>query len=359
MAKKTMNILVVLMVAMMGIGFTGCKFKLPGKKTQSPNPQLMENRIKMNVVVDTARLQTLYQERKILGVLEAYREADCAPLQPGRVKTLPVKIGDYVKAGQVVATMDDAQLATTIAQFQSLRSQYERTKSLYEAHALSKAQFESVEAQYMVMKRQVESLSENTTIVAPFSGVVTARAVEEGELFSPPMASGAGQSRGLVRITQLDPLKIDCDVDDQTISYIKKGMHVRLSIDQLDTASVHGKVEWVNPQANAMSRTFKVRILVPNERQKLRPGYFAEVHIILAEKRGALTVGREAVVDKKVFVVIDNLAVARPVTVGWVTDQYIEITEGLKSGELVVVGGNKALPDSARIVIIAKSTDVK
>jgi RND family efflux transporter MFP subunit len=351
MKEKTIAI-VLACCALALSSLSGCdSLKNLGKKQKKADAAV--ERIKVDVTVDTVRHRTLYQERKLLGTLSAYRETDLAPLSMGsvRVRYLPVKIGDYVKQGQIVAKMDDMQFVTLDAQFQSLKSNYERSKALYEANALSKAQFEGVEAQYMSMKRQMENQEENTVLKAPFAGVITAKSVEEGELFSTPMTPGA--AKGLLRITQLNPLKIDLDVDDQTVQFVKKGMQVNLTVDNAaDSVPIYGKVDWVNPVANSMSRTFSVRIIVQNPERKLLPGYFAEVHILMGKKDNCLSVPRQAVVDDRVFVLQNSLAVAKKVVVGIHTDTDAEIVSGLNEGDLVVVRGNKALPDSAEVNVI-------
>jgi membrane fusion protein, multidrug efflux system len=334
-----------------------CGCQMPKKAAGKKATSVVAERINIDVTIDTAMRRTLNQERKFLAVLEAYRETDIGPLSPGRVKYLKVKIGDYVEAGQVIAKMDDATYVSTDAQFQQVKAQYERSKSLYESNALSKAQFEGIEAQYTAMKRQMQSLQENTVITAPFSGIVTAKAVEEGELYSPSMMAVPGQSKGLVHIAQLNPLKLDLDVDDQTIQYLKKGMQVLLSIDKVhDSVPVYGRVEWVNLAASSMSRTFGARLIIQNPKRLLLPGYFAEAHIIFDKKNDALSVPRESVVDDRVFVLKGNTAAVRKVQVGWLTDSYAEILSGLNENDIVIVKGNKALPDSA-VVNIVKSEE--
>jgi RND family efflux transporter MFP subunit len=247
--------------------------------------------------------------------------------------------------------MDDAQLVATMAQFAQLKASYERSRSLYESSAIPKAQFELVEGPYLAMKRQMENLEENTTLKAPFPGVVTARAVEEGELFSPGMTPG--QPKGLVHITQLNPLKIDLDVDNQTVLQVKKGMKVRFTVDNMpESAGLEGKIEWVNPQANSQSRMFSVRVIIQNPDLQLRPGYFAEVHIVLAEKENALIVPREAIVDDRVFIVRDSMAFSNKPVLGWLTDYYAEILSGIEENDIVVLTGNKALPDSALVTVV-------
>jgi membrane fusion protein (multidrug efflux system) len=349
MKKANSAVLCVLCaIGLAGVaGFSGCQSQK--KKAASAE------RIKIEVAVDTAARRTINQERKLLGTLSAYRETDLAPLSMGsvRVRYLPFKIGEYVEAGQVVAKMDDAQFVQTEAQFASLKSQYERSKALYEASALSKAQFEGIEAQYTSMKRQMVTMEENTVLKAPFSGVITAKSVEEGELYSASMAPGG--FKGVVRITQLNPLKIDLDVDDQTVRFVKKGMQVELTVDNgTDSLPVYGRVDYVNPVANSMSRSFGVRIIVQNRKHTLLPGSFAEAHIIISTRDSCLSVPRSAVVDEKVFTVKDSVAVSRKVETGLLTERYAEIVSGLSAGDIIVVKGNKALPDSAVIDIIDK-----
>jgi RND family efflux transporter MFP subunit len=351
--RKNMLATVGVCCAVMVASFSGCDSLNNRGKKQSKTDAAVQ-RIKVDVAIDTAVRRTLYQERKVLGTLSAYRETDLAPLAMGavRVRYLPVKIGDYVEQGQIVAKMDDAQFVQTDAQFASLKSQYERSKSLYEANALPKAQFEGVEAQYTSMKRQMETMAENTVLKAPFSGLITAKSVEEGELYTTSMTPGA--SKGLVRITQLNPLKVDLDLDDQTVQYVKKGMQVQLSVDNAkDSARVFGKVDWVNPVAGSMSRTFGARIIVQNPQRKLLPGYFAEVHILIGKKDNCLTVPRSAVVDDRVFVLQGGLALPKKVEVGTITDSLVEIVSGLNEKDVVVVSGNKALPDSAEVNVVA------
>jgi multidrug efflux pump subunit AcrA (membrane-fusion protein) len=132
-------------------------------------------------------------------------------------------------------------------------------------------------------------------------------------------------------------------------------MQVQLTVDNAkDSLPIYGKVDWVNPVANSMSRTFGIRIIVQNPQRKLLPGYFAEVHIFMGKKDNCISVPRSAVVDDRVFVLKDTLALAKKVEVGITTDNSAEIVSGLNAGDLVVVKGNKALPDSAVVNVVKR-----
>jgi RND family efflux transporter MFP subunit len=353
MIKKIINGGLILSIIMAGI--SGCRdFKNNKGEMSTIKKQPIQN-IRVEVKVDTAKIRTLYMERKILGTLTAYRETELAPVSMTsvRVKYFPFKIGDYVQQGQIVAKMDDAQYVSTSAQFATIKSQYERTKALYEENAISKAQFEQIESQYLSLKRQLENLEENTILRAPFSGIITAKSVEEGELYSASMGMTTG-SKGLVKITQLNPLKLDLDVDDQTVKYIKRGMMVRVAIDNnSDSNIVNGKIDWVNPVANSLSRTFGVRIIIENPDKKFLPGYFAVAHILINKKENCISVPKSAVVDDYVYVIKDNVAIAKKVETGLITEDFVEIISGIKAGDIVAVSGNKALPDSAIVDISA------
>jgi multidrug efflux pump subunit AcrA (membrane-fusion protein) len=95
-----------------------------------------------------------------------------------------------------------------------------------------------------------------------------------------------------------------------------------------------------------------VRVIIQNPALLLRPGYFAEVHIVLAQKQNALVIPREAVVDDRVFVVRDNMAFSKKPVLGWLTDDHAEILSGIEENDIVILTGNKALPDSALVTVV-------
>ena len=326
--------------------FAGCLRKKESSLTTA-------SMMRVKVSIDTVARRDMKKTILYTGVLEAYKKADLGPLTQGtRVRKFNVDIGDRVRKGQVLAVMDDANLFTTRINFEVQKANYERNKRLYEKNALSKAQFDNVESAYLSAKRLLKQVEENTMIRAPFSGIVTARSVEEGELFFPQsQAMGAG-SGGLIQVTRLDPLKIDLEVDENSVALLKKGMSVELRVNALPDTVLTGEVEWVNPSAKELSHTFAVRIVVTNKKHLLKAGYFTEIRIITETKEDVLTVPVNALVDTKVFTIHqDSIACARKVTVGWQNAEYAEIISGLAEGDMVIVKGNKALPDSTVVIV--------
>jgi membrane fusion protein (multidrug efflux system) len=161
-----------------------------------------------------------------------------------------------------------------------------------------------------------------------------------------------GQASGLIQLARLDPLKIDLSVDDRTVALVTKKMPVVVTTDVLPDTSFSGEVEYVNPLANPASRTFQVRVIVRNTGGLLKAGYFAEVGVLIDHRDSVLTVPAAAVVGGKVFVVRDSVATALPVVTGWEEDGFVEIRSGLSGESAVIVGGNKALPDTARVEVV-------
>ena len=327
----------------LGVIISGCS--LDSRKRTSPNESTAVVRIK--VIVDKALRRDLQEKRLFTGILEPLKKADLASGAPGRVRKITVGIGERVVQGQTLAIMDDASLVSLTANFENLKSQYERTKRLYESNAASQVQFETLQAQYLSTKRQLEQVTENTIIKAPFSGIITQKSAEEGELYSP----GAGGSAGLIQLTQLDPLKLDLAVDEMSVALLQKGMAVQLKVKALRDTIVTGVVTFVNPVAQAMSRTFQVRVVINNSRAVLKAGYFVETSIIVTQKKNVLSVPVSAVTNTRLFTIEhDSIAVAHSVTTGWNTAEFVEIVSGINEGAVVIVSGNKAIGDSAIVL---------
>jgi RND family efflux transporter MFP subunit len=320
--------------------------KKPDQSQQKENTAV----IRIKVIVERAARRDIQQRRLFTGILEPLKKADLSPGAPGRIRTIAVDIGDRVAQGQVLARMDDANLVALTANFDNLKSQFERTKRLYENSAASKVQFETVQAQYLSTKRQLEQVTENTIIKAPFAGIITGKAAEEGEMYSPQMGA-AGGNAGLIQLTQLDPLKLDLNVDEMSVAFLHKGMQVQLKVKALRDTVITGTVLWVNPAAQALSRTFQVRVVIPNATNAMKAGYFVETSVVLAQKKNVLAVPVSAVNGNRVFTIEqDSIAIARQVTAGWNTDEYVEILSGIPEGALVIISGNKAIPDSTIVI---------
>jgi RND family efflux transporter MFP subunit len=269
-------------------------------------------------------------------VLEPLRSALIGPLLPGRIKRITVSVGQRVAAGGVLASMDDGQLVAAIADFQPLKAQLDRAHRLFANNALSKADYEELEARYLAQKRRVSDVEDNTTIRAPFGGVVSAISAREGECFLPQqMASGSGRA-GFIEMIQLDKMSARVGVGVQEWRKIKLGMKVDATIPALDT-SVGGRVVWLSPLALGSEELFEIGLEFDNRAATLMAGLKAEVRFPYAEERSVVAVARVAVNDGRVLVLRQGaLQVVEPV-LGSEAQGFVQVIEGLAVGDSVVV----------------------
>jgi multidrug efflux pump subunit AcrA (membrane-fusion protein) len=185
------------------------------------------------------------------------------------------------------------------------------------------------------------------TIVAPISGLISARRAEVGQIAAP--------GSPLLTIVALNTVFFEAQVPDTAFSGLQVGMPVEVSVDALANKAFSGRIAKLYPNGNATSRTFTVRIEVPNSAGTLRPGMFARGSVIASQRQGVLVAKDALVTDEKgaflVFVAEGDKAVKRPVKLGFENGPNIEIREGVKSGEKVVVVGQNGLKDGGKIAV--------
>ena len=193
------------------------------------------------------------------------------PQSASRINEIFVEIGDHVKAGQTLATMDAINLEKVRLQIQNDSIEYCRTKELYEIGAVSQANYEAMTLAYEVSKKTYSNLLENTILTSPISGIITARNYDEGDMYA--------MAQPLFVVQNITPVKMLINISENNYSKIKKGMEVDIVADAFPGETFKGKVNLVYPTIDARSHTFPVEIIVDNKDEKLRPGMFARVTV--------------------------------------------------------------------------------
>jgi RND family efflux transporter MFP subunit len=292
--------------------------------------------------VEVVRMHTLPLAGVHAVVLEPGRTALIGPLESGRIKRIAVSVGQRVAMGGVLASMDDGQLVAAIADFQPLKAQLDRAHRLFANNALSKADYEELEARYLAQKRRVTDVEDNTTIRAPFGGVVSAISAREGECFLPQqMANGSGRA-GFIEMIQLDKMSARLKVGVHEWRKIKLGMKVNATIPALDTA-VGGTVVWVSPLAAGSEELFEIGLAFDNRAATLQGGLRAVVRFPYAEERSVPAVARVAVNGGRVLVVRKGALQAVAPVLGSEAEGLVQVIEGLAVGDSVVVWHEGAL----------------
>ena len=188
---------------------------------------------------------------------------------------------------------------------------------------------------------------EKTRITAPFDGIVGARRISPGAYVH------AGEV--ITDLAQLNELRVNFSVPERYLSQLSRGSDVTVSVTAYPGYALHGRIDVVEPQLDASTRSAKVVARVSNPQSKFRPGMSANVGAVLGERPEALTISSEAVfMDQSqayVFVIRPDSTVARTaVQLGTRTRDAVEVTSGLHAGDRVVRAGHQKIFDGAKVI---------
>lgn len=332
------KILMMIAAAAMTAGCTG-------KRTTASAPE--ENRVLTRGVVAEETAVRLIEE--FTSEIEPYRENDITPAASGvHIDRILVEVGDAVREGQLVVSLDPTQYTQQLVQLQTIESDYNRLLPVYEAGGISAQQIEQARAQLDVQREVVANLKKNIEVRSPISGVVTARNYESGDLFA---------QQPILHIMQIDPLKVIVNISEQFFPQVKVGMPVDLYVDIFPGEIFAGRVSLIYPALDAATRTFKVEVTVPNGAGRLRPGMYARTAFDMGGKTGVMV--PDVAVQKQVgsaeryvYVIVgDTVAERRSVEVGRQIGDRVDILRGVTAGEQVAVTALSKLFDGARVEI--------
>ncbi len=185
------------------------------------------------------------------------------------------------------------------------------------------------------------------TVSAPIDGIIAKRSTEPGQMASP--------SASALTLVSLDTVYFEAQVPEIDLSSVRLGMPVEVQLDAYKGRTFSGRIAKLYPTGSTSSRSFTVRVAVPNEAGALRPGMFARGQVV-QEKRSGVVVPKDAVIRTDsgpvVFVAEGNKAVKRPIEPGLSTAEILEVKKGVSAGEKIVVTGQSGLRDGAPLQII-------
>ena len=302
-----------------------------------------------SVAVEQVSVREVPQTATYTSTVQSFVKNNIAPQMSGRIAKINVEIGDAVKKGQVLAEMDRTQLLQAQLQLQNQEVEMQRLKALYEAGALSKSDYESMELSFNVAKSQVANLEENTILCSPVDGVVTARNYDAGDMYA--------MSAPIYVVEQIKPVKLLVGISESDYTKVKKGDAVVVKADALPELTFYGKVEKIYPTVDAATRTFTVEVVVANNYTTLRPGMFARVTVDFGSNNSVVipdvaVVKQQGSGERFVYVLNpDNTVTYQKVVLGRRMGTEYEVLEGLSDGDKVVVGGQIRLKDGIKVTV--------
>jgi membrane fusion protein (multidrug efflux system) len=279
----------------------------------------------------------------------------------GRVLTLRVEEGNWVKKGQVLATLvrDDEEIAFKKAQLKetNARAAYDRAKELVDRELISREEFDKLTIDFEIAGQELaeaEWALKKTTIVAPFSGRVTARMTQLGQHVRP--------GDELFQVTDFDPLIARIYLPERDVLGLEEGRPVELRLDASDQVAFAGRIRQISPVVDTSTGTVKVTVEATEPPKQVRPGSFVSVNIVRETRSEALLLPREAVLRElqkaHVFVADGEVAEKRPVTLGLEEGDLIEVTSGVEAGDQVIVAGQGGLKDGSAVKILIVDANV-
>ncbi len=308
-------------------------------------PQAAEVRLP-NVTIMAASYKDVPQSDVYTANVEAYAKNNIAPQSPSRIQKIYVEVGDFVRAGQIVAKMDEVSLNQSKLSMANDSLEYSRIKKLYEQGGVSKSDFDAMELKYNVTRSQYQNLLENTILRSPVSGVITARNYDQGDMYG---------GSPIYVVEQITPVKLYVGISEMDYTRVKKNDTVTLTADALPGKTFTGRIARIYPTIDAATHTFTAEVNVANSDRLLRPGMYARVTVNFGSNH-SIVVPDDCVVKQQgsgvrsVFVLqADNTVKEIVVTLGRHFGTEYEILSGIAEGDNVVVKGQASLKNGSKV----------
>lgn len=396
--KKIITYVAVLCLVI--TSFSGCG----EKESEKPNTVT-------NVTVHKISANDINSEVNYTGEIKAFEESDVAPKVTATIKSFNCELGDFVNAGDVLATLDDTdyliaynqalaayntaygsfqqmtlQLSTAVStaqlEYDNALLNYNRQKALYDAGAISLVALEGAETRlntaelnlnsaktnydiaitstYATAKASVDSAQavldsatnnlNNTVIIAPISGYVASKNGTLGQI--------AAAGSPLFSIKSTDVVNVEISVTESVIPYINIGTKASVSVSTASLSDIKGEVTVVNTVKNVQTGMYTVKIKIDNKDDLLKLGMMADVVLETQAKSGVIVIPSASIMQDdegySVYIVKDNKAEKRAITIGITNNDFVEVISGLSTGETVVVSGKEYISKENNTVNIVE-----
>ena len=337
----------------------------------------------MTVETATAARGSVAQQLVVVGNLIGDATVSVVPRASGRLEAISVRLGDPVSRGQRIAKIEDYELQEQVKQqeaglevsratirqreadLQLAETNAERSRNLYARQLLPKQTLDDTEARYQAAVAQLDlaraqntqsvaRLDElkinlaNTVVVSPVNGFVARRVVDPGAF--------VGQNGAIVDVVDISRVRLVANIVEKDLKQIQTGDMTRVEVDAYPGEMFSGRIARLAPVLDPATRTAPIEVEIPNPGFKLKPGMYARVTVTTDERKDALVVPTNAVVDytgrRGVFVASGDSTVSfRAVRVGIEESEQIEILDGVAEGDRVVTTGAAGLRDGDRVLV--------
>lgn len=295
---------------------------------------------------------------QVVGSLSAVAGIEVTSEVGGQVSAILFTSGEPVRRGDLLLQLDDqtdqARLQGLEAERSLAQLKFNRLAKLVREKSVSKSDFDEARALLDAAEAAVaaqRSLIEKKRVRAPFDGRLGIRRVNLGEYLTPGAA--------IVPLEKLDPIYVDFTLPEREFARIAAGQAVEVRVQAYPDDAFSGRIAAIDPGVNTASRSFRVRAELANPDQRLRPGMFADVRVLMPQEEPVVTVPDTAIsyapYGDSVFVIEErdgrHIASRRQIETGRTRDGRVAVLSGLAAGEQVVSAGHNKLRNGQAVVI--------
>ncbi len=327
--------------------------------------QSEETELAVPVSVEDIKPQTIRKIINTTGTVNATFEAELSSKVAGEYNLLRnpatgslFKLGSKVKAGQEIIKLEDDEYVNSIAieskrlNLEISEQEYEKQKSLYEKGGVTLRELRNSEISLTNAKYEYEIAKiklEDMKIVAPFSGIIV-----DLPYYTPGTRVASGVL--MASLMSYDKMYMEINLPEKNLADVKTGQKVWVTSYTLPDDTLQGTVADLSPAISTETRTFKGNISINNPGLNLRPGMFVKAGIIISKKDNVIVIPKDIVVstsrDKLVYIVERSAARERRITTGIENEGMIEVIDGLKFNDRLVVKGFETLRNGSKVKVI-------
>lgn len=303
------------------------------------------------IEVDVAASRDVDRINVYTSNVEADNTNNISPSTMNRIKQINVEVGDRVHRGQVLVTLDRANIDQLKVRLDNAEREFNRAVQLLEIGAGTQQSVDQLRTELEAARTQYRNMMENTVLTSPITGVVTARNYDPGDM------SGASP---ILTIGQLTPIvKAMINVTENDLSLLRKGMPVKVTFDAYPADTFPATISRIYPTVDVASRTFQAQVDIPNSREKILPGMFGRVEVNLGSRNSVVVPDRAIVKqtgsgNRYVYVYSNGRVSYNKVELGNRIGNEYELLSGVADGDTVVVAGQSRLADGVEAVIVKK-----
>ena len=314
------------------------------EKTEQQATVAAKPKVKITQVVN----EEVAQLEEFTTTVEAEVKNNIIPNSPLRIDKIFVEIGDNVVKGQKLVQLDARNLDQLKLQYENQLVDFKRVEELYKIGGTSKAEYDNAKTQLEVNKKALDSRMENTILVSPINGVVSARNYDNGDMYG---------AKPILVVEQITPVKMKINVSESLYAATNKSLDVKLTFNPYGDEEFSGKIDIIYPTIDAATHTFPVEIKLANTDKKVRPGMYGKAVVNFGTKTHVV-VPDVAVIkqagsgDFYVFTYADGKVKNNKVELGKRMGDRYELISGIESGSMVVTAGHAGINDGMEVEVV-------